>query len=141
MHKLIARKYTSRRNDQRSEPEVWIRGDTENWSGNWKSRTRITWTYGIKHKIDSVQKDWTQSWLVMSRRVINTYRIFLKDHKPINFEDASSSRSGSRRDDRKNSLYRLLLQQRYRSINGYGTLKNIEADDQTLTTSRFSSRR
>ena len=60
------REYTSPRNDERSTPKGWIRGDTNIGPLEVKVTYHL-YQYGIEINIDSMKNDGSQSWIVISR--------------------------------------------------------------------------
>ena len=86
------REYSHLRNDHRSEPKGAIRGNTKFGPVLEVKVTKDFDLSGIEIKIDSLQKDGTQSWIVISRGV-NKYATELleENRRPINYEGASPS--------------------------------------------------
>ena len=82
----------SLRVDKGSKPKGLIRGNTKYGPVLEVNATNHLQRYGIEIKMDSVQKDGTQSWIVISRS-INKYVTELPEEikKPIHCEDVALS--------------------------------------------------
>ena len=118
------REYTSPRDDERSTPKEWIRGDTKIGPILEVKVTHHLYQHGIEIKIDSMQKGRSQSWIVISRGM-NKYVNELSEEngKSIHVEEVTANTGDPLRQSRRNdSLRHYLHSQRLlcQSIDGSG---------------------
>ena len=85
-------KNTSPRDDERSIPKGWVRGNTKGGPVLQVNVTNYLERYGIEIKTDSMQNDGSQSWIVISRGM-NKYVSELPEEngKSIHHEEATTS--------------------------------------------------
>ena len=86
------REYTSLRDDKRSNPKGWIRGNTEIGPVLKVKATNYLERVGIEVKIGSMRNDGSQSWIVISRGIDKYVTVLPEENeKPIHNKEVASS--------------------------------------------------
>ena len=119
------REYMYFRSDNRSQPKEYIRSDNKNMSGIWQSRLpKPCDRHGMERKIDSMQKDGTQSWMVLNRGVDKYVTNLLRRTRSLfTMKKRLQAQGNLLRWNKWNNLHRCHLRhQPYRSNNESGRI-------------------